>query len=83
VPELLPHSYANYTTRSGAVVTKAYLGPGAARRCAREAGVIRALAGRVPVPPVLGQEAGRLRMGFMTGVHGQELIEAATEAWTE
>jgi hypothetical protein len=25
VPELLPHSYTNYTTRSGAVVTKAYV----------------------------------------------------------
>ncbi|HEU5417333.1 MAG TPA: phosphotransferase [Streptosporangiaceae bacterium] len=79
--ELLPHGYTNRTTRSGAVVTKAYLGPDAARRGAREAAVLRALAGpaaagQVPVPAVLGQDGGGLRMEFLPGVHGQELVDA-------
>ncbi|HTW03402.1 MAG TPA: phosphotransferase [Streptosporangiaceae bacterium] len=74
--ELLPHSYTNRTTRDGPVVTKAYQGPGAARRCAHEAGVLRALADRLPVPPVLDSNDGNLHLKFMAGVHGQELIDA-------
>ncbi len=63
------------------MVTKAYLGPDAARRGGREAAVLRALAGpaaagRVPVPAVLGWDDGRLRMQFLPGMHGQDLIAA-------
>jgi aminoglycoside phosphotransferase (APT) family kinase protein len=74
--ELMPHSYTNHTTREGPVVTKAYQGPDAARRCEHEAAVLRALAGRLPVPPVLATGDGTLSLGFMQGVHGQELIDA-------
>jgi uncharacterized protein YbjT (DUF2867 family) len=41
------------TVRSGAVVTKSYQGPDAAGRSAREAAVLTALAGRLPVPPLI------------------------------
>jgi aminoglycoside phosphotransferase len=58
------------------VVTKAYQGPGAARRCVREGAVLRGLAGRLPVPAVLDSSGGSLRLGLMDGVHGQELIDA-------
>ena len=74
--ELLPHSYTNRTTGDGAIVIKAYQGPDAARRCSHEAGVLRALADRLPVPPVLDSSDGNLHLTFMAGVHGQELIEA-------
>jgi aminoglycoside phosphotransferase (APT) family kinase protein len=62
-------------------VTKAYQGPDAARRCAREAGVLQRLAGPaaaagVPVPGLLGRDGGRLKMAFLPGVPGQELVEA-------
>src|ERR1035438_5572145 len=74
--ELMPHSYTNHTTRSGPVVTKVYQGPAAARRGAREAAAVRGLAGRLPVPAVIGCSADSLRVGLMAGVHGQELIDA-------
>jgi aminoglycoside phosphotransferase len=73
--DLMPHGYTNHTIRDGPVVMKAYQGPDAHRRCAREAAVLRALAGRVPVPPVLAWSDATLRLGFMPGVHGQELID--------
>jgi len=53
------------------VVTKSYQGPDALRRCAREATVLSALAGRLAVPAVIGSREARLRLGFMPGVHGQ------------
>jgi aminoglycoside phosphotransferase (APT) family kinase protein len=74
--ELLPHSYTNRMMRDGSVVTKAYQGPDAPRRCAREAAVLRGLAGLLPVPVVIDCGDSRLRMSFMDGVHGQELIDA-------
>jgi aminoglycoside phosphotransferase (APT) family kinase protein len=74
--EPLPHSYTNRTTRDGPVVTKAYQGPDAAWRCTHEAGVLRALAYRLPVPPVLGCSGGNMHLKFMAGVHGQDLIDA-------
>jgi aminoglycoside phosphotransferase (APT) family kinase protein len=72
----MPHSYTNHTTRQGPVVTKAYQGPDAPRRGQREAAVLRAVAGRLPVPPVFAASDGTLSLGFMPGVHGQELIDA-------
>jgi aminoglycoside phosphotransferase (APT) family kinase protein len=73
--ELLPHSYTNRTTREGAIVTKGFQGPDAARRCAHEARVLRALAERLPVPPVLDSSDANLHLKFMAGVHGQDLID--------
>jgi Phosphotransferase enzyme family len=73
--ERMPHGYTNLTTRDGSVVSKSYQGPDAVGRCAREAAVLRALSGRLPVPPVIDCGGGTLSMGFMTGVHGQDLID--------
>jgi Phosphotransferase enzyme family len=75
--ERMPHGYTNLTTRDGSVVSKSYQGPDAVGRCAREAAVLRALSGRLPVPPVIDCGDGTLSMGFMTGVHGQDLIDRA------
>lgn len=57
------------------VVTKSYQGPDASRRCAHEADVLSALARLLPVPPVIASSETSLRLGFMQGVHGQELID--------
>jgi hypothetical protein len=51
--ERMPHGYTNHTVRSGSVVTKDYQGPDAARRCGREAAALAALAGSLPVPPLI------------------------------
>jgi Phosphotransferase enzyme family len=74
--EVMPHGDTNHTVKSGAVVTKSYLGPDADRRCAREAAVLMALAGKLPVPPLIGMSGSAVSMGFMPGVHGQELVAA-------
>jgi aminoglycoside phosphotransferase (APT) family kinase protein len=72
----LQHSYTNRTLGDGATVVKCYQGPGATVRLQREHAMLRALQGRVPVPPVLGTEDDCLTMRFITGVHGQELLDA-------
>jgi aminoglycoside phosphotransferase len=75
--EPLRHSYTNDTRGDGVVVVKRYQGPDAARRRRRERAVLRALAGRLPVPPLLdGADPGATRMGFLPGVPGQELVDA-------
>jgi aminoglycoside phosphotransferase (APT) family kinase protein len=74
--ELMPHSYTNRTTRDGSVVTKAYQGPDATRRHAREVAALRGLAGQLPIPVVIDSNSSRLRTNLMPGVHGQELIGA-------
>ena len=76
LPASMPHGYTNDTTRDGPRVVKHYLGPDAALRREREACVLAALAGRLPVPPVLGGHGTRLTIGFMPGRHGQDLIAA-------
>jgi hypothetical protein len=63
----MPHSYTDRTTRDGSVVTKVYQGAGAARRCVREAAVLRGLTGRLPVPAVLGSSDGQLRLSLTDG----------------
>jgi aminoglycoside phosphotransferase len=73
--QTMPHGYTNRTTGDGQVVTKSYLGPGAALRCAREAEVLTGLAGRLPVPRVLGRQDGRLELEFIPGVPGQQLVD--------
>lgn len=71
----LRHSYTNSTLGDGATVVKCYQGPGARARSQHEHAVLNVLQGRVPVPPVLGSEDACLTMGFMSGTHGQELLE--------
>lgn len=80
VPDLMPHGYTNRTTVDGGVVTKAYQGPDAARRCATEAAALRQLAGRVPVPRLLSADDTTLRMSLMPGAHGQDLIDRGLAA---
>jgi hypothetical protein len=50
-PERMTHGYTHRTTRLGDVVTKVYQGPNAEAGCAREAAVLTAVAGLLPVPP--------------------------------
>ncbi len=85
-PERLPHGYTNRTSRvstsAGRVVQKAYDGPDAPARRDRERAMLAALAGRVPVPPLLDGDGTRddgtpLRMGFVAGVPAQELLAPA------
>jgi aminoglycoside phosphotransferase len=74
--ESLPHSYTNHTVLSDHVVVKSYQGPDAARRCSREAAALSALADALPVPALLSASGTVLRMSWMPGVHGQDLIAA-------
>src|SRR6266567_4764866 len=72
----LRHSYTNRTLGDGAIVVKRYQGPGAITRSHREHAVLRALQGRLPVPQILDSSDGRLAMTFISGIHGQELLDA-------
>ncbi|HEX6686951.1 MAG TPA: phosphotransferase [Candidatus Limnocylindrales bacterium] len=72
----LSHGYTNDTRGDGAAVVKRYQGPDWAARRMREHAVLDRLSGRLPVPTVLGGDEDSLRMGFVAGVHGQDLIEA-------
>jgi aminoglycoside phosphotransferase (APT) family kinase protein len=73
--EIMAHGYTNHTARSGQLVTKAYQGPGAALRRAREAAALTALTGRLPVPALIGTSDLSLDMTFISGAHGQDLID--------
>jgi aminoglycoside phosphotransferase (APT) family kinase protein len=71
----MEHGYTNNTMGDGAVVEKRYVGPGAADRRTREYVVLTALQGRLPVPPVREEDGDVLRLGFVEGRPGQELLE--------
>jgi aminoglycoside phosphotransferase (APT) family kinase protein len=72
----LPHGYTNETLGDAATVVKRYTGPDAATRAAREYAALVALPGRVPVPPLLDHTATKITLGFVAGIHGQDLIMA-------
>jgi tRNA A-37 threonylcarbamoyl transferase component Bud32 len=72
----LPHGYTNQTVGDTTTVVKRYAGPDAAARAAREYAALVALSGRVPVPPVLDHTASTITLGFVPGMHGQDLITA-------
>jgi len=72
----LRHSYTNHTLGDGATVVKYYQGPDAQARSQHEHAALRALQGRVPVPQLLDSGDRCLTMTFMSGTHGQELLEA-------
>jgi len=76
----LPHGYTNRTARVGDEVHKAYRGPETEARREREGRALAGLAGLVPVPPLLGDTGTELRIGWVPGRHGQELIEAGHAA---
>jgi Ser/Thr protein kinase RdoA (MazF antagonist) len=76
VVQPLRHGYTNDTRTDGVVVLKRYAGPGDARaRRSTEAAALSALAGVLPVPPLLHRPAGALLMEHLDGRHGQELID--------
>jgi len=70
------HGYTNRTERVGASVTKRYLGPDRLQRARAERTALTALAGLLPVPPVLRVEQDLLVTGFVPGEHGQDRIDA-------
>ncbi|WP_020573349.1 phosphotransferase family protein [Actinopolymorpha alba] len=70
----LPHGYTNLTVGDGSVVVKTYAGPDGPKRRERERAVLGELAGRLPIPPLLADDGTELRVGFMPGIHGQELL---------
>lgn len=75
------HSYTNDIRGDGSVVVKRYEGPDSATRRQREHTVLAGLHGRLPVPPLLaGGDDDAVRMGFVLGAHGQELIEVGRAA---
>jgi aminoglycoside phosphotransferase (APT) family kinase protein len=72
----LEHGYTNHTVGDQSVVDKTYVGPSARRRRAREQLILTRLQGHVAVPPIYGAEDRTLRLGFVDGRHGQDLIDA-------
>jgi aminoglycoside phosphotransferase len=74
------HSYTNDTRGDGSVVLKRYQGPDWANRCKRERTILDRLRGQLPIPPLLGGDDSSVRMGFIAGIHGQELIETGQAA---
>jgi aminoglycoside phosphotransferase (APT) family kinase protein len=73
--ERMRHGYSHDTRGDGVTVVKRYVGPDAERRRWTERAALVALAGVLPVPPVLSDPGGDLVTAHVTGVHGQELIE--------
>ena len=74
-PQRLPHGYTNLTTIEGGRVIKRYAGPDAVLRHEAEVTALTALAGRFPVPTVIGQDDSQLMLSFVPGVPGQEILE--------
>ena len=72
---MVRHGYTNDTSTDGETVFKRYRGPDAGARRDRERRVLADLHGIVPVPPVVAADDGTLALGFVPGVHGQELID--------
>ena len=74
-PERLPHGYTNLTTLEGGRVIKRYAGPDALLRREAEVTALKVLAGRFPVPALIGQDDSQLALSFVPGVPGQEILE--------
>ncbi|MFJ9124192.1 phosphotransferase family protein [Streptomyces sp. NPDC102340] len=76
----LKHGYTNRTLADDTTVEKSYDGPDAELRLHRERTLLPHLRDQLPVPPVLGATATTLKLGFMAGVPGQELLDAGHAA---
>jgi tRNA A-37 threonylcarbamoyl transferase component Bud32 len=73
--ERLAHGYTNLTTLEGGRVIKRYAGPDALLRGEAEVTALKVLAGRFPVPALIGQDDSQLALSFVPGVPGQEILE--------
>ena len=71
----MKHGYTNKTSQERNAVRKVYEGPDAERRAEAEHRALIALAGLIPVPEVIAAGPGALVMGFVEGLHGQDLID--------
>jgi len=74
----LNHGYTNATVGDDAKVIKTYAGPRAAVRAEREYTALTALAGRVPVPAVLGRTAETLTLACVPGAHSSRTSGSRT-----
>ena len=74
-PKRLPNGYTNLTMLKGGRVIKRYAGPDAVLRREAEVTALTALAGRFPVPAVIGQDDSQLTLSFVPGVPGQEILD--------
>ena len=70
------HGYTNLTESDGTVVTKAYQGPDAARRAAREQAALRSFRTLVPVPVLVSGTATETVTALTPGTPGQDLLDA-------
>ena len=75
----MKHGYTNDTRRSGEAVHKTYQGPDAANRQAAEQLALSRLGGAVPLPGVIASGPGWLDLEFISGRHGQELLDDGSE----
>jgi len=75
----MPHGYTNATSTDGRRVVKRYLGPDSAARQSAETLALTHLAGRLPVPVLLDLTSGRIDVGWIAGVPGQERLETHPE----
>jgi aminoglycoside phosphotransferase (APT) family kinase protein len=73
----LAHGYTNVTTRDGDFVTKTYAGPDALERQAREERAIAWVRRWLPVPQIVASEPGSITTRYVSGEHGQDLLESA------
>ncbi|MBF8192848.1 phosphotransferase [Nonomuraea sp. K274] len=81
----MKHGYTNSTVGDGALVVKCYQGPDAAFRLGTESRYLRRLRGRLPVPRVHQITSTSLSTRFVSGAHGQDLLDEGrvTEVFTE
>lgn len=71
----LRHGYTNSTIGDGFFVVKCYEGPDAEARLRTERTMLRRYKGRLPVPALVRESDSSLTTRFVTGEHGQDLIE--------
>jgi Ser/Thr protein kinase RdoA (MazF antagonist) len=76
----LPHGYTNFTHTTRGVVVKRYAGPDADLRQHAEVTALRHVAGALPVPALVREEAGLIGTEYVTGIPGQELLERVPDA---
>lgn len=71
----MKHGYTNRTERCGGSVRKTYLGPDARGRQDAELRALTSVQGHVPVPAVVRSGDGWLETTYISGRHGQDLVD--------